>query len=52
MNTNGENKEEKKSENRKDPREDIETVVSKNDNVAPVPDKEELEDKKKPEEDE
>lgn len=42
-------KDEKKQsrENKQNPEKDIETVVSKNDNVEPVPDKKQLEEKKK-----
>ena len=45
-----ENKTNASEETNKDPREEVETVVSKNDNIDPIPDNEQLEEKKEPEE--
>jgi hypothetical protein len=45
-----ENKPDAPEEPKKDPRDEVDTVVSKNDNMEPVPDKEQLEEKKEPEE--
>lgn len=41
-----ENKEQKPEEKKQDPANDVETVVSKNDNMHPVPDEEQLDEKK------
>lgn len=44
-----ENKGEKKEDNKLEPQNEIETVVSKNENMEPVPDSEQLDEKKEEE---
>lgn len=48
MNVPEENENDLREENKSDPRNDVHTVVSNNENIDPIPDDEQLEKKKDP----